>query len=86
MIIGVGHLKQKLEKLSEKLGVNKNITFLGLVSEEDKILAYNACDIFILPSLAELEASQSIARNGLASNAFSFQICRHCPSCYFTFL
>jgi len=28
---------------------------LGLVSEEDKILAYNASDIFVLPSLAELE-------------------------------
>jgi len=26
-----------------------------LVSEQDKILAYNASDIFILPSLAELE-------------------------------
>ena len=55
MIVGVGHLKLKLEKLAEKLGVSKYITFLGLVSEEDKILAFNACDIFVLPSLAELE-------------------------------
>jgi len=55
MIVGIGHLKQKLEKLAEKLKVDRYITFLGLVSEEDKIFAYNACDIFILPSLAELE-------------------------------
>jgi len=41
--------------LAESLGVNKHITFLGIVSEEDKILAFNASDIFILPSLAELE-------------------------------
>lgn len=55
MIVGVGHLRQKLEKLVHSLGVEKHITFLGLVSDEDKVLAYNASDIFILPSLAELE-------------------------------
>lgn len=55
MIVGAGHLRQKLEKLSTSLKMEKNITFLGLVSEEDKIHAYNASDIFILPSLAELE-------------------------------
>jgi 1,2-diacylglycerol 3-alpha-glucosyltransferase len=55
MIVGDGHLRDKLEKLASDIGVNKFITFLGLISEEDKILAYNASDIFILPSLAELE-------------------------------
>ena len=55
MIVGGGHLRPKLEKLAETLGVEKNVTFLGIVSEEDKILAFNSCDIFILPSLAELE-------------------------------
>jgi len=55
MIVGAGHLRPKLEKLAQILGVEKHIAFLGLVSEEDKILAYNASDIFVLPSLAELE-------------------------------
>lgn len=55
MIVGGGHLRPRLEKLGESLGVREHITFLGLVSEEDKILAYNASDIFVLPSLAELE-------------------------------
>ncbi len=55
MIVGAGHLRSKLEKLVYNLGVNNHITFLGLVSDEDKILAYNASDIFVLPSLAELE-------------------------------
>ncbi len=55
MIVGGGHLGQKLEKLVDDLKLNKFVTFLGLISEEDKILAYNASDIFILPSLAELE-------------------------------
>jgi glycosyltransferase involved in cell wall biosynthesis len=55
MIVGGGHLREKLEKLADSLKVRKYITFLGLVSEEDKILAYNAGDIFVMPSLAELE-------------------------------
>ena len=55
MIVGGGHLREKLENLALKLGVEKYITFLGLVNEEDKIHAYNASDIFVLPSMAELE-------------------------------
>jgi len=55
MIAGAGHLRPKLEALVKKLDVQKHVTFLGLVSDEDKLLAYNAADIFVLPSLAELE-------------------------------
>lgn len=55
MIVGEGHLRPKLEALVDKLNVQKHISFLGLVSEEDKLCAYNAGHIFVLPSLAELE-------------------------------
>jgi glycosyltransferase involved in cell wall biosynthesis len=55
MIVGAGYLRQKLEALAIDLGVGKYVTFLGLVSEEDKLFAYNASDIFVLPSFAELE-------------------------------
>lgn len=55
MIVGDGHLKSKLEKLTHTLNIEKYVNFLGIVSKKDKILAYNASDIFILPSVAELE-------------------------------
>jgi glycosyltransferase involved in cell wall biosynthesis len=55
MIAGGGHLRPKLETLVGKLGIWEHVTFLGLVSDEDKLLAYNAGDIFVLPSFAELE-------------------------------
>ena len=55
MLAGAGHVRPKLEKLVRNLNINKYVTFLGLVSDEDKILAYNAGDIFISPSFAELE-------------------------------
>ena len=54
-IVGYGHLDTKLIKLAKDLGVAKNITFLGKLSDEDLVMAYSACDIFVLPSLVELE-------------------------------
>ncbi|MCX6813775.1 MAG: glycosyltransferase, partial [Candidatus Azambacteria bacterium] len=54
-IAGFGHQDIKLKELTAKLNLAKNVTFLGKISEEDKIMAYNACDVFVLPSLAELE-------------------------------
>lgn len=55
VIIGTGYLRPKLEALAAELGVSEHISFLGFVSNEDKIRAYNACHIFALPSVAELE-------------------------------
>ncbi|MFH1200862.1 MAG: glycosyltransferase [bacterium] len=55
MLAGTGHVRPKLEKLIRNLNIHKHVTFLGLVSDEDKILAYNAGDIFVSPSFAELE-------------------------------
>src|SRR3989338_8190414 len=55
MIVGAGYLRPQLEKFVCNLKVDQYVTFLGLISEEDIILAYNASDIFVLPSIAELE-------------------------------
>lgn len=54
MIAGRGHVRPKLEKLTDVLGMRKHISFLEL-DDEDKILAFNASDIFVSPSFAELE-------------------------------
>lgn len=45
----------KLNKITEELGIKKHISFLGRVSDKDLNNAYNACDIFCLPSFVELE-------------------------------
>jgi len=54
-IVGRGSLRDSLEKLSRDLGLKKNIRFFGKISDIDLIQAYNSCDVFVLPSLAELE-------------------------------
>ncbi len=54
-IIGSGNLKVHMEDLTEKMGLHNKIKFYGKVSDEDLVNAYNSADIFVLPSLAELE-------------------------------
>jgi glycosyltransferase involved in cell wall biosynthesis len=54
-IVGKGHLRENLEILAEKLNVKNNVTFFGKISDTDLLKAYNTCDIFVLPSIAELE-------------------------------
>jgi phosphatidylinositol alpha 1,6-mannosyltransferase len=55
LIVGDGHQREELEALSKSLHLEEKVFFLGKISGEDLILTYNACDIFCLPSLAELE-------------------------------
>ena len=55
-IVGGGKLKEHLEKLAANLDIKENIKFLGKISDEDLIKAYNFCDFFVLPSLIELES------------------------------
>src|SRR3990167_1238686 len=66
MIVGAGYLRPQLEKLMYSLKVDQYVTFLGLISEEDIILAYNASDIFVLPSIAELEGMDGKTNISLA--------------------
>lgn len=54
-IIGQGVLKKELKELSSDLELDQYVTFFGRVSDEELVMAYNACDIFVLPSIAELE-------------------------------
>jgi len=55
MLLAVGHVRPKIDKLIHNLNIKEQVTFLGLFNDADKILAYNTGDIFVSPSLAELE-------------------------------
>jgi glycosyltransferase involved in cell wall biosynthesis len=53
-IIGDGSEKARLIELTKKLGINKNVTFMGFVDFDDLPKYYSTCDIFVLHSLYEL--------------------------------
>lgn len=56
LIGGSGQLKDDLKELSNKLGLDNKIDFLGFVDDNDLAVYYHACDMFVLPSIAESEA------------------------------
>ena len=55
IIIGEGHQSDYLKSIVSKMNLNKYISFLGKIDSKHLVSAYSACDIFCLPSLAELE-------------------------------
>ena len=54
-IIGVGPLEAKLKQLTVQLNLQEKIHFLGDVADEDMPAYYHACDVFVLPSVANSE-------------------------------
>jgi len=54
-LVGNGFTKKDMEKLSRDLKITERVKFLGKVSDEELVRIYNFCDIFVLPSLIELE-------------------------------
>lgn len=50
VIGGDGPEKESLLQLSERLGVQDNVIFLGQVAPEELRAYYNACDIFVMPN------------------------------------
>lgn len=54
-IVGSGYLLKPLRRISKKLGLENHVRFFGNIPDKELVMAYNACDIFVLPSLAELE-------------------------------
>jgi glycosyltransferase involved in cell wall biosynthesis len=74
------NFSDQLKKLSHRLGIERNILFVGYVDESHKLFYYKASDVFVLPSFLEayplvlLEASAcglpSIVSNLEVFNAF----------------
>ncbi len=64
VIVGDGDDRPRLEALAERTGVSAPITFCGPVTREELAAHYQACDIFVMPSVAERR------RDGWAGEGF----------------
>ena len=54
LIVGEGPEKDKLKKLTQKLGVKKNIKFMEFFEEYDNLISYmKSSKVFVLPSTRE---------------------------------
>ena len=73
-IIGVGPFRAKLEEIVESLGLKKNVTFLGFVSEEKKIGYLQRATVLVLPSLREGWATPVIEANACGTPAIGADV------------
>jgi len=56
VLAGIGKEKQKLEELTEKLGIQKAVTFTGFVPDKDLPNIYKIADLFVIAGIAELQS------------------------------
>ena len=56
LIVGSGPAKSMLEELASSMGVHSNVIFLENVGDADLPSIYGVCDVFVMPSRANLEA------------------------------
>lgn len=54
-IAGHGNMRSTLEKQINNLGITNSVKFFGHVPHEELAGYYNACDVFVLPSLIETQ-------------------------------
>ncbi|NQW49256.1 MAG: glycosyltransferase family 4 protein [Planctomycetes bacterium] len=64
-VVGDGESRPALERLTRELGIAEGVTFAGRLSDEALRLAYQAADLFVLPSRA-LECFGVIAQEAMA--------------------
>ena len=67
IFVGSGKMKDELEMLSKKLGVEKYVKFAGFVEESLKPLYYRAGDVFVLPSTLNTEVFPIVLLEASAS-------------------
>ncbi|MBN1932744.1 MAG: glycosyltransferase [Desulfobacterales bacterium] len=56
LLIGTGPMEKHLRRSVSEFQVNKNVRFLGEVSDTEKIKHLHACDVLVLPSIYRSEA------------------------------
>lgn len=54
-IVGTGPLEKDMKNLSKKNGLDKKVIFVGHASDREVVTYFNACDIFIFPSVEKSE-------------------------------
>lgn len=73
-IVGDGTFRQSLENLTSDLGLQSSVSFLGTVSEEEKIRILRSSHLLIHPSLREGWATPVIEANACGTVAIGFSV------------
>ena len=66
-VVGIGPMEQEWKALTESLGIQEQVHFLGEVSDEDLPKQYHQATMFVLPSNARSEAFGMVLLEAMAS-------------------
>ncbi len=55
LIVGDGPYRSQLETLATELGIRNRVIFAGRLADEDLAQLYALCDVFVMPSRAQLD-------------------------------
>jgi len=55
LVVGDGPYRSQLETLATELGVRNRVIFAGRLADEDLAQLYALCDVFVMPSRAQLD-------------------------------
>src|SRR5687767_6329597 len=67
LIVGEGPLRARLEKHARELDISNRVHFLGLVGDDELAALYQACHIFVLPSVSRQEAFGVVQLEAMAA-------------------
>jgi rhamnosyl/mannosyltransferase len=67
LIVGEGPLRARLEKHARALDMSNRVHFLGLVGDDELAALYQACHIFVLPSVSRQEAFGVVQLEAMAA-------------------
>lgn len=56
IVVGKGELLDFYRNLAQDLGIEKEVIFVGYVTDEELVKYYNSADVFVLPSIDKSEA------------------------------
>lgn len=56
LIVGKGPAKPMLQELANQIGVGENVLFMESIEDGDLLKVYNLCDVFVMPSRADLKS------------------------------
>lgn len=67
-VIGEGELKETYKAMAEKLGIGKNVSFIGGLSQKELAAYYRKASVFVLPSI-EIEGFGIVLLEAMACKA-----------------
>jgi glycosyltransferase involved in cell wall biosynthesis len=82
VLVGTGPAAEELREQTRNLGLEKRVSFLGFVRDEELLSLRRSCDFFVIPSVADLQSLSTMEAMAcglpvIAANAYALPELAH---------